>query len=265
MLRHVESIREGPRTIQQPQTGSLPSAGRPHSHAPQTQNLGPQQMAAQAAGNPPGPAPAVPQPAARTIVNPLRQIVQRQTRDLQETLGDVRTDTADEIVDLRGAVQEISQQNDLSAAELQTLLTNLEGGPEGNPPPAPLTAQLFAQGRLRARQLLNPAEVQSYETALRNRRVSKEKSGTEQRAVSQRLAAQPVLTRYVQEPDFRHFTADGGCTQVQAAKICWTDVLRTCAQIVSHRLSDEAESRMHETGSRIMNTSAGMHRYVRIL
>ena len=74
-------------------------------------------MAAQA-GNPPGPAPDLPQPAARAIVNPLRQIVQRQTRDLQETLGDVRTDIADEIVDLRGAVQEISQQNDLSAAEL---------------------------------------------------------------------------------------------------------------------------------------------------
>ena len=199
MLREVESIREGPRTTQQPQTGSLPSAGHPHSHAPQTQNIGPQQMAAQA-GNPPGPAPAVPQPAARAIVNPLRQIVQRQTRDLQETLGDVRTDIAGEIVDLRGAVQEISQQNDLSAAELQTLLQNLEGGPQGNPPPAPLTAQLFAQGRLRARQLLDPTEVQSYETALRNRRVSKDKSGTEQRAVSQRLAAHPVLTRYIQEP-----------------------------------------------------------------
>ena len=199
MLREVQSIKEGPRTTQQPQTGSLPSAGHPHSHAPQTQNIGPQQMASQA-GNPPGPAPDLPQPAARAIVNPLRQIVQRQTRDLQTTLGDVRTDIADEIVDLRGAVEGISQQNDLTAAELQTLLTNLEGGPQGNPPPAPLTAQLFAQGRLRARQLLDPTEVQSYETALRNRRVSKEKSGMEQRAVSQRLAAQPVLTRYVQEP-----------------------------------------------------------------
>ena len=47
-------------------------------------------------------------------------------------------------------------------------------------------------------QLLVPADVQSYEKALRDRRVRTEASGTEQRVYSGRLRAQPrSLTRYV--------------------------------------------------------------------
>ena len=151
-------------------------------------------MAAAAAAAMPGPA-APPLPGG-LIPDQTRRT---QTRALQTSLGDASANITGEILGLRGAVERISEQNDLSVEELQTLLTNLEGGPAGDPPPAPLTAQLFAQGRLRAGQLLDPVEVQSYETALRNRRVSKDKSGTEQRAASQRLAAQPVLTRYVED------------------------------------------------------------------
>jgi hypothetical protein len=80
------------------------------------------------------------------------------------------------------------------------LLTNLEGDPQRNILPAPLTAQLLSQGKLRMQQLLVPADVQSYEKALRDRRVRTVASGTEQVAYTGRLRAQPILTRYVPDP-----------------------------------------------------------------
>ena len=64
----------------------------------------------------------------------------------------------------------------------------------------PLTAQLVAQGRLKPQDVLDPAEVASYERALRERRVKREASGQDEKETSTRLAAQPMLTRYVVEP-----------------------------------------------------------------
>jgi hypothetical protein len=64
----------------------------------------------------------------------------------------------------------------------------------------PLTAQLVAQGRLKPQDVLDPAEVASYERALRERRVKREASGQDTKETSVRLAAQPELTRYVEEP-----------------------------------------------------------------
>jgi hypothetical protein len=107
--------------------------------------------------------------------------------------------------EIRRAVERIGTQQELTPAQLSTAILNIEGGPDpDNPgrtiPAAPLTGQLFAQGKLNARQLLDPVEVQAYETALRQRRVRKEADGSEERVYNTRLSAQPVLTRYVEEP-----------------------------------------------------------------
>ena len=61
-------------------------------------------------------------------------------------------------------------------------------------------AQLVAQGRLKPQDVLDPAEVASYERALRERRVKREASGQDEKETSTRLAAQPMLTRYIEEP-----------------------------------------------------------------
>lgn len=140
--------------------------------------------------SPPGPAP----PVGVAIAPPIRAAIDRQTRV-----------TTASMTALRNAVNRISQQQDLTPAEVSTVMTNLEGGPDPlnpalNIPPAPLTAQLLAQGKLQMRQLLVPADVQSYEKALRDRRVTKESDGREQRVYTSRLRAQPVLTRYVEDP-----------------------------------------------------------------
>jgi hypothetical protein len=165
--------------------GSRPSSGHPHSHVASPLDFVPRQVSRQQAQNvaqqqqqPPmfAAAPAIPAVPPGAAAPP---------------------DRTDEVI---GAVQAAAARQELTAAELQTVMTNLDGGPNDNPPPAPLTAQLVQQGRLQLRQVLDPADVQSYETALRNRRVGKVKSGAEQRVFNQRLAAQPVLTRYVQEP-----------------------------------------------------------------
>ena len=197
--------------------GSRPSAGHPHSHAASPLDFIPRQVSRQqaeaqniaqqqqqpamfAAAAPPPAIPAAVPPGAvaapdRTdeVIGAVQDAAQRQTRDA--SLGRRRQTTA-----LTDAMNDAAARQELTAAELQTVMTNLDGGPNGNPPAAPLTAQLVQQGRLQLRQVLDPAEVLSYETALRNRRVKKEKTGAEGRVFNQRLAAQPVLTRYVQEP-----------------------------------------------------------------
>jgi hypothetical protein len=150
-----------------------------------------------AAAAPPGVVPAPPGPAPPVgvaIAPQIRAAIDRQTRV-----------TTASMTALRNAVNRISQQQDLTPAEVSTVLTNLEGGPDPlnpalNIPPAPLTAQLLAQGKLQMRQLLVPADVQSYEKALRDRRVTKQSDGREQRVYTSRLRAQPVLTRYVEDP-----------------------------------------------------------------
>ena len=150
------------------------------------QNVAPPQNVPMAAiPRPPGPAP----PVGVAVAAPIRAAIERQTRDTARTLAG-----------LRDAVDRIGQQQDLTPAQVQTVLTNLEGDPQRNILPAPLTAQLLSQGKLRMQQLLIPADVQSYEKALRDRRVRTVASGTEQVAYTGRLRAQPILTRYVPDP-----------------------------------------------------------------
>ena len=135
------------------------------------------------------PMAAIPPPVGNAIVPPITAAIDRSRRDATQALAGVRD-----------AINRIGQQEDLTPAELQTVLTNLEGDPQQNIMPAPLTAQLLAQGRIRMQQLLVPEEVQSYEKALRDRRVRTTASGTEQVAYKGRLRAQPILTRYVPDP-----------------------------------------------------------------
>ena len=142
-------------------------------------------------GAPPAP------PVGVAIAPPIRAAIERQTRD-----------TAVALAGVRDAVDRIGTQQELTPAQVSTVLLNLEGGPDPmnpgqNIPPAPLTAQLLAQGKINMRQLIVPAEVQSYEKALRERRVAKDSDGREQRVYSTRLRAQPVLTRYVEDPVVR--------------------------------------------------------------
>ena len=135
-----------------------------------------------------------PLPAGNAIVPPITAAIDRQRRDNTQALAGVRD-----------AVNRIGQQQDLTPAQVQTVLTNLEGDPQRNILPAPLTSQLLAQGKLRMQQLLIPADVQSYEKALRDRRVRTVASGTvrtrrSRKAFTGRLRAQPILTRYVPDP-----------------------------------------------------------------
>ncbi len=147
------------------------------------------------AGAPPGGAPPGPAPRVGVALGP--QIRAATARAAAANVAAIQ--------DVRRAVERIGTQQELTPAQLSTAILNIEGGPDpDNPgrtiPAAPLTGQLFAQGKLNARQLLDPAEVQAYETALRQRRVRKEADGSEQRVYNTRLSAQPVLTRYVEEP-----------------------------------------------------------------
>ena len=73
--------------------------------------------------------------------------------------------------------------------DIQDIEKNLEN--------APLMAQMISQGLLKPHQAIDAADVASYEKALRNRRVEKDSEGRESFRGSSRLAAQPVLTRYV--------------------------------------------------------------------
>ena len=177
----------------QPQAQAQAQAVQQQQPGPQ-QNIAQPQMAAVPAavpGAPPAP------PVGVAIAPPIRAAIERQTRD-----------TAVALAGVRDAVNRIGSQQELTPAQVSTVLLNLEGGPDPmnpgqNIPPAPLTAQLLAQGKINMRQLIVPAEVQSYEKALRERRVAKDSDGREQRVYSTRLRAQPVLTRYVEDPVVR--------------------------------------------------------------
>ena len=175
----------------QQQMAAIPGAvnvgGAPGAPPP---GLGGAPPGGQQGPNPPGPAP----PPGVALGPQIRAATARAAATNVAALQDVRR-----------AVERIGTQQELTPAQLSTAILNIEGGPDpDNPgrtiPAAPLTGQLFAQGKLNARQLLDPAEVQAYETALRQRRVRKEADGSEQRVYNTRLSAQPVLTRYVEEP-----------------------------------------------------------------
>lgn len=177
----------------QPQAQVQPQAVQQQPPGPQ-QNIAQPQMAAVPAAVPRAP-PAPPVGVA--IAPPIRAAIERQTRD-----------TAVALAGVRDAVDRIGTQQELTPAQVSTVLLNLEGGPDPmnpgqNIPPAPLTAQLLAQGKINMRQLIVPAEVQSYEKALRERRIAKDSDGREERVYSTRLRAQPMLTRYVEDPVVR--------------------------------------------------------------
>ncbi len=106
----------------------------------------------------------------------------------QRALRAAVTDTAGAT---QRAIAEAARRGELSVRDLQAIEENLET--------APLMAQMVAQGLLKPHQAIDPADVASYENALRNRRVEKSVDGTESFKGSSRLAAQPVLTRYVPE------------------------------------------------------------------
>lgn len=160
----------------------------------QQQPPGPQQNIAQPQMAAPGAAPVIP-PAP--IAPLIAARIDAQSQATTAALGRVRD-----------AVNRIGTQQELTPAQVSTVLLNLEGGPDPmnpgqNIPPAPLTAQLLAQGKINMRQLIVPDEVQAYEKALRERRVAKDSDGREERVYSTRLRAQPVLTRYVEDPVVR--------------------------------------------------------------
>ena len=65
---------------------------------------------------------------------------------------------------MTAAVADAAQRGELNAVQLAAIEDNLKD--------APLTAQMVAQGRLKPLQVLDPAEVASYEKALSERRVT---------------------------------------------------------------------------------------------
>jgi hypothetical protein len=93
--------------------------------------------------------------------------------------------------DVTAAVADAAQRGELNAVQLAAVEDNLKD--------APLTAQMVAQGRLKPHQVLDPAEVASYEQALTEQRVKVDREGRETVKRDTRLAAQPVLTRYVED------------------------------------------------------------------
>ena len=93
--------------------------------------------------------------------------------------------------DVTAAVADAAQRGELNALQLAAVEDNLKD--------APLTAQMVAQGRLKPHQVLDPAEVASYEQALTEQRVKVDREGRETVKRDTRLAAQPVLTRYVED------------------------------------------------------------------
>ena len=130
-----------------------------------------------------GPAAAVPPgpPAPPNIA--LRRRDQRQEVQRARVLRATR--------DIASAVADAAQRGELNAVQLAAVEDNLKD--------APLTAQMVAQGRLKPHQVLDPAEVASYEQALTEQRVKVDREGRETVKRDTRLAAQPVLTRYVED------------------------------------------------------------------
>ena len=132
--------------------------------------------------------PAAPGPAApdRTddIIGAVRGAARQQTRDA--SVGRRR-----QTAQIADAIADAAQRGELNAVQLAAVEDNLKD--------APLTAQMVAQGRLKPHQVLDPAEVASYEQALTEQRVKVDREGRETVKRDTRLAAQPVLTRYVED------------------------------------------------------------------
>jgi hypothetical protein len=132
-------------------------------------------------------------PAAAPMADRADDIIGAVRAGAQTTANSVAVNTAA----LQGAItaaidRGAARDGPLEPDDTVTVLDNLRDNP--------LTAQLVAQGRLKPQDVLDPAEVASYERALRERRVKREASGQDTKETSVRLAAQPELTRYVEEP-----------------------------------------------------------------
>ena len=126
--------------------------------------------------------PAAPGPPAPPNIAPLR----REQREAVQRARILRATR-----DVTAAVADAAQRGELNAVQLAAVEDNLKD--------APLTAQMVAQGRLKPHQVLDPAEVASYEQALTEQRVKVDREGRETVKRDTRLAAQPVLTRYVED------------------------------------------------------------------
>ena len=98
--------------------------------------------------------PAAPGPPAPPNIAPLRR-EQREAVQRARILQATR--------DVTAAVADAAQRGELNAVQLAAVEDNLKD--------APLTAQMVAQGRLKPHQVLDPAEVASYEQALTEQRV----------------------------------------------------------------------------------------------
>ena len=132
-------------------------------------------------------------PAAAPMADRADDIIGAVRAGAQTTANAVAANSAA----LQGAItaaidRGAARDGPLDPDQTVTVLDNLRDNP--------LTAQLVAQGRLKPQDVLDPAEVASYERALRERRVKREASGQDTKETSVRLAAQPILTRYVEEP-----------------------------------------------------------------
>eukprot|EP01046_Picozoa_sp_COSAG06_P046633 COSAG06_NODE_6634_length_2846_cov_15.101929_3_plen_157_part_00 len=133
--------------------------------------------------------PPAPPIAARAGAPPavFQQQQERTRRAVRDTTAAVRAGTAT----VTQAIADAASRGELTAQQLAEVEDNLKD--------APLTAQMVAQGRLKPLQALDPAEVASYEQALNSRRVKQDSEGREAVQRSTRLAAQPMLTRYVED------------------------------------------------------------------
>ena len=132
------------------------------------------------------PAGAAPPDRADDIIGAVQGAAREQTRDAILNRGR-------QTARITGAIADAAQRGELNAVQLAAVEDNLKD--------APLTAQMVAQGRLKPLQVIDPAEVASYEKALSERRVKADSQGREAVQRSSRLAAQPMLTRYVEDPD----------------------------------------------------------------
>ena len=106
-----------------------------------------------------------------------RQQAVRTQRAIRDTTAAVQAGTAT----VAAAIADAAQRDELTAAQIVEVQDNLQD--------APLTAQLVAQGRVKLNQVLDPAEVASYEKALRDRRVKLDSDGRETVERGARLAA----------------------------------------------------------------------------
>ena len=123
--------------------------------------------------------PAVPAAPLPGIVNPVVGAVDRARRAQRRGF-----------VDLERAIGDAAARDELTPQELADARKNLED--------APHTAAAVAAGSIKLRQVIDPAETQAYETALRERSAASALEGRRDTAGrTSRLSAAPVLTRFV--------------------------------------------------------------------